>query len=39
MTTLVPSFVGCVLFILTGNNDNLKSLYEFEFGQDSIGDY
>ena len=38
MTTLVPSFLD-KFFILIGNKDYHKSLYELKFRQDPTTDY
>ena len=39
MTTPAPSFLNGTFFILAGNEDNLKSLDEFEFQSDPITNY
>ena len=38
-STLAPSFLSWIFFILAGNEDNNKSLDEFEFGQNSDTDF
>ena len=39
VTTLVPSFFDWILFILSGNKDNHKSMDEFEFQVEPISDW
>ena len=35
----IGPLVDWIFFILAGNEDNYKSLHEFEFGQNSAADF